>query len=162
MKRLTLLIAATSLLLSCAREETHPKPAEWQEVAIGANVLPLVLLVPDGQDNHLHSRWNETFGRLELIGDENDEIFIKESEITCEDKKRELNSSIFQVSYLEESDSILIYQTSVPGGEESYWNVFAVLRNDSTSYTAEQNPLIAYDREDIARLSSIIKRIKPN
>jgi len=162
MKRFTLFIAATSLLLSCTQEETHPKPTEWQEVAIGAKVLPLVILVPEGQDLELHSRWNETFGRLELTGAGNDEIFIKESEITCADKKRELNSSIFELSFLEDSDSLLIYQTSVPGGEESYWNVFAVVKGDSISYTAEQNPLIAYNREDILRLSSIIKRIKPN
>lgn len=162
MKRVIILIIATSLLYACTQEQKKIEEPKWQEVAIGAKVLPLAILVPNGQDFELHSRWNETFGRLELIGQDNDEIFIRESEITCEDKKRELNSSIFQVSYLEASDSILIYQTSVPGGEESYWNVFAVLHDDSTSYTAEQNPLIAYDREDITRLSSIIKRIKPN
>lgn len=162
MKRFTIFIAATSLLLSCSQEETHPKPTEWQEVAIGANVLPLVLRVPENEDPNIHPRWNETFGRLELSGQKNDEIFIRESLTTCADKKKELNAGIFEVRFLEESDSLLVYETSVPGGEESYWNIFATIYSDNIAFTAEQNPLIAYNRDDIERMVSVIKRIKAN
>jgi len=162
MKRFIVILAATSLLFSCAQEETHPKPVEWQEVAIGANVLPLFLRVPEYESLEVHSRWNETFGRLEIIGQKNDEIFVKESDITCADKIKELNSGIFNVNFLEKSDSILIYTTSVPGSAELYWNVFASIKGKSATYSAEQNPLIAYKREDITRIITIIKRIKAN
>ncbi len=162
MKRFIVLIAATSLLLSCTQEETHPKSTEWQEVAIGANVLPLILRMPERENVEVHSRWNETFGRLEIIGVQNDEIFIRESDISCADKRKELESGIFEVNYLEASDSLLIYTTSVPGSDEKYWNVFATKSGRQTTYTAEQNPLIAYSREDIKRMTTTIKRIKAN
>lgn len=162
MKRSILLIAATSLLLSCAQEQTHPKPTEWQEVAIGANVLPLVLRMPENEQVEVHSRWNETFGRLEIIGIKNDEIFIRESSISCAQKRKELESGVFEVNYLEENDSLLIYTTSVPGSDEIYWNVYATKRGKASIYAAEQNPLIAYSREDIVRMTATIKRIKAN
>lgn len=162
MKRIIILIAMTSLLFSCKQEEPLPKAPEWQEVDIGANVLPLHLRIPEGEEIHMHSHWNETFGRLELSGKENDEIFIQESQTTCADKKKELAGSIFEVSFLEDSDSLLIYRTSVPGSEESYWNIFALLTDKHANYIAEQNPLIAYDQEEILRISDIIKRIKAN
>ena len=162
MKRIILLIAATYLLLSCTREETLPKQPKWQEVAIGANVLPLALRIPENEALTISSRWNETFGRLELIGQENDMVFIQESETTCLEKQNELDAGIFNVSYVEQSDSLLVYKTSVPGGKESYWNVFASIKIGDTRYVIEQNPLIAYNREDIIRITDIIKRIKAN
>ena len=162
MKRIILLIAATSLLLSCKQENTFPKKTEWQEVAIGANVLPLSLRIPENEDVNVHARWNETFGRLELIGENNNEIFIRESLMTCADKKNELAADIFDVSYIEESDTMLVYKTSVPGGDEYYWNVFASIQADTSHYIIEQNPLIAYDQKAITQMATIIKRIKAN
>lgn len=156
------MIAMTSLLFSCAEDEVLPKQTEWQEVTIGANVLPLYLRIPVGEDPGVNPRWNETFGRLELIGKNNEEIFIRESTTTCSDKKKDLATSIFEVIFLEESDSLLIYRTSVPGGEESYWNIFASFTDGENSYVAEQNPLIAYDKEEILRMSDIIKHIEAN
>ena len=154
------MIAATSLLYACTQEQTKIEEPKWQEVAIGANVLPLAILVPPNEGPKYEARWNETFGRLELIGNDNEEIFIEESDHTCLEKQEELDSGIFQVEYFIQSDSILVYQTKIPSGTESYWNVYASIKVNDTQYSIEQNPLIAYNKEAILRMTEAINRIK--
>lgn len=140
-------------------QEIKVKPA-LIPVDLSHTGLPLLAKVPPIKGYEIDSKWNETFGRLELRDAYGMDLFIQESTGSCADKKREIEASIFDVKYDFENDSILCYTTSLPDGTPAYCHIFGSFAIGSSNYTFENNPLVECNSMQIAHMKSIIENIE--
>lgn len=122
--------------------------------------LPLVAMVPHKLGYQIESKWNDTFGRLELRDAFGMDLFIQEATRTCGDKKIEIQGSIFQVQYDFENDSLLCYTTSLPDGTPAYCHIYGSFAIGSSNFTFENNPLVECTPVQIAHMKVIIENME--
>ncbi len=122
--------------------------------------LPLIAMVVPKEGYQIEAKWNDTFGRLELQDTEGMDLFIQEIDLSCDEKKKEIESGIFNVEYVFENDSILCYTTSLPDGTPAYSHLFGSILIGESNYTFENNPLVECSPVQITHMKSVIENIQ--
>ena len=157
------IIALAFLILSsCApqsdKEEDEKEPTKtlWR-----AKELPFTLSVSPESKKLISAHWNAAFGRLEMEIPPSREVFVLQADYGVEDKIADLNLDVFQIHYLVKTDSLLIYESTIPSGNVSYWHFFRSFSIDGKDYYAENNPLVECTKNDVMLMSEIFRKIRP-
>jgi hypothetical protein len=155
------------VICACAAEEQRmvtPKlPVERTSRAIvrlDEQGMPITLEVDSEVLPHLSFQWNADFGRMEVDLPLNNQVFILQDDLDCTAKREELETGIFEISYLINTDSLLVYESRIPEGNVSYWHFFRVFELEGIRYYAENNPLIECSKNDVKLMSEIFSHIR--
>jgi|SRR5690554_4201879 len=155
------------LFSGCVPGENSP-PAVSQDVEerveylkydLSSGGLPLALLVEPGETPSLTATWNSAFGRMEVSDKRDMSIFISEDTLSCKTKMEEIESGIFQVSYIINTDSLIFYKTTLPDGHTPYWHFFASFPINGVNYVFENNPIIECTEKQIEAMTKIVGHI---
>lgn len=168
MEKTLLLIGFALIFWSCSGKNEREAPAveptlsKVETVAIPMNDfgLPLAIEVPLSRKKDFKKSWNENFGRLEVSASGGVDFFISESDLTLSQKKFEIESNIFIIEYIVEEPDLLIYEARLPDGSISYFNFFSIYSVAGIQYTAENNPLAEFTKEEILNMVELIKTIR--
>lgn len=155
------------LLSGCSLSENSPPPESedaeeeivYLKYDLSSGGLPLALLVEPGDTPDLRTSWNATFGRMEVSDKRDMSIFISEDTLSCKSKMEEIESGIFEVTYIEKSDSLIFYKTNLPDGHTPYWHFFASFPVNGIHYVFENNPIIECSEKQIERMTKIVRHI---
>ncbi len=154
------------LMFSCAQEEEQiveevATAPPVKVIDLSEGVFPLVAEVPENSKTNYSTKWNETFGRMEVSNDLGIELFISQNNISCAEKKREIESGIFEVNYAIDTDSLICYNTHLPDGTAEYWHVYASYKLGGYTYCFENNPLVEYNKSQAEFMVDFIGSVKP-
>lgn len=141
--------------------EKAPGVPAFKTVDLSSGGLPLIANIPAESKTRFDPRWNETFGRMEVSNDLGIEIFITQDKMTCAEKKQEIESGVFEIIYVVETDSLISYKAQLPGGNSEYWQVYACYELAGEPYCFESNPLIEYNKSQAAFMADFIGYLKP-
>ena len=155
------------LISGCTRDDNSPLPAledmdgkvEYQKYDLSSGGLPLALLVEPGEMPSLTATWNAAFGRMEVSNKRDMSIFISQDTLSCKSKMEEIESGIFQVSYIVNTDSLIFYKTNLPDGHTPYWHFFASFSINGVHYVFENNPIIECTEKQIEAMTQIVSHI---
>lgn len=154
---------ALVLSFSCAPEEKQEDVrTETGKVAWEAKELPFTLMVSPDSKDLLTARWNSAFGRLEMDIPPSREVFVLQSDYGVEDKITDLDLDVFEIIYLIKTDSLLVYESTIPAGNVSYWHFFRTFSIDGKPFYAENNPLVECTKNDVMLMSEIFSEIRPS
>lgn len=160
--RYIIIYLAFTLLASCTSEKVSDEgKKESVKVSWKAKELPFSLLVSPDTKELLSANWNSAFGRLEMEIPPSREVFVLQAEYGVEDKMADLNLDVFEIHYLVKTDSLLIYESTIPSGNVSYWHFFRSFSINDKHYYAENNPLIECTKNDVMLMSDIFGAIRP-
>jgi len=155
------------LISGCAPSEDLPpagledisEKIELQKFDLSSGGLPLAVLFEPGESPDLKAIWNPTFGRME-VSDTNDmSVFISQDTLSCKAKMEEIESGIFEVSYIVKTDTLIFYKTNLPDGHTPYWHFFASFPIDGVHYVFENNPIIECTEKQIERMTEMVGHI---
>lgn len=164
----TLYITALLLcLLSCSpngelelqKDDESTSIEGLQAVDLSSNGLPLTAFISKETAHDFRADWNDTFGRMEVSDESGLNLFIQETEYSCTDKKQEIESSIFEVEYNFDNDSILCYTTTLPDGTPAYSHIFASFEINGVNYAFENNPLVECNPSQIAHMKTFVENM---
>ena len=131
----------------------------YQKYDLSSGGLPLALLVKPDESFDLIATWNAAFGRME-VSDKNDmSVFISQDTLSCKSKMEEIESGIFEVTYIVNTDSLIFYKTNLPDGHTPYWHFFASFPIDGVHYVFENNPIIECNEKQIEVMTKIVGHI---
>lgn len=155
------------LVSGCIPGENSPPPGsedieekvEYQKHDLSSGGLPLALLVEPGVSSDLVATWNPIFGRMEVSDKEDMSIFILQDTLSCKSKMEEIESGIFEVTYIVNTDSLIFYKTNLPDGHTPYWHFFASFQIDGVHYVFENNPIIECTEKQIEAMTEIVGHI---
>ena len=154
------------LVVGCTPGENFPPGAddmgekvEYQKYDLSSGGLPLALLVEPGASSDLKATWNSAFGRMEVSNKDDMSIFISQDTLSCKSKMEEIESGIFEVSYIVNTDSLIFYKTNLPDGHTPYWHFFASFPINGVHYVFENNPIIECTEKQIEAMTKIIGHI---
>jgi len=156
------------ITFSCKRDGVLPgaNPGEdspklvMEQIDLSHGGLPLAILAEDLQPNDLHAKWNEAFGRMELTKDNSLNIFISQDTLSCMAKKQDIESGIFEISYIEDTDSLIFYKTTLPDGSAPYWHFFASFELNKVNYNFENDPLVECTERQIKLMTELIRNVR--
>lgn len=155
-----------ALAVSCTpheeeiHEEIEAEPT-FKTIDLSSGGLPLEAEIPAESKTKFEPEWNETFGRMEVSNDLGIEVFITQDKMTCAEKKQEIESGVFEIIYVVETDSLISYKAQLPSGNSEYWHVYACYELAGEPYCFESNPLIEYNKSQAAFMVDFIGYVKP-
>lgn len=132
---------------------------QFEIVDLSRGGLPLALKTEPGVTVELDARWNPAFGRMELSNAHDMSIFIVEDTLSVASKKADIEGEIFTISYLIETDSLILYKSTLPDGSTPYWHFFASFPVGNAHYIFENNPLIECTEGQIRAMTDLVGRI---
>lgn len=155
------------LISGCTPGENSPPPGsddvekktEYQKYDLSSGGLPLALLTEPDESPDLTATWNAAFGRMEVFDKDDMSIFISQDTLSCKSKMEEIESGIFEVSYIVNTDSLIFYKTNLPDGHTPYWHFFASFAIDGVHYVFENNPIIECTEKQIEVMTEIVGQI---
>lgn len=130
-----------------------------RQIDLSAGGLPLGLIEVPGEEAEVSTVWNPTFGRMEVDLKPDVSIFIKQDTVSIASKIAEIESGVFEITYLAKTDSLIFYKTSLPGGIAPYWHFFASFPIDGMYYNFENNPIIECNQRQIEKMLGFVSRI---
>ena len=156
------------ITFSCKRDGEFPdtNPDEEsskqhvEQIDLSEGGLPLAIFAKGLKPDDLQAKWNETFGRMELTKDNSLTIFISQDTLSCKARKRDIESGIFEISYIEDTDSLIFYKTTLPDGSIPYWHFFASFELNKINYNFENDPLIECTEKQIKLMTELIMKIR--
>ncbi len=122
--------------------------------------LPITVLNDDPSIAPLQSVWNATFGRVELSNGDGLSMYITRDTTTCAARKQELAEGVFETTYVVETDTLIFYESGLPGGSNSYFHFFASFELKNERYTFENNPLIEFSEAEIRQMVYLVQKAK--
>lgn len=128
-----------------------------ETIALTTYAMPIVLSVHASEKDEFELHWQTSFGRLEIRKGDGIDFFVVQDSITCASKAAEIESGIFEVEYIEKTDSILRYTAKIPGGDTEYHHFFASFEIDGIRYNFENNPLVEANEKQISTMVLIVK-----
>lgn len=131
----------------------------YELIDLSSGGFPLELKIYPDENPVIHSTWNATFGRMELNVKPDVNIFVKQDTVSIASKKEEIESGIFDISYITQNDSLIFYKASLPEGLASYWHFFALYSVDGIYYNFENNPIVECTEHQIEAMIDVVNRI---
>jgi hypothetical protein len=128
-----------------------------ETIALTDYAMPIALSVHASEKDEFELSWHPSFGRLEIRKGNLLDFFVVQDSITCATKATEIESGIFEIEYVEMTDSILRYTAKIPGGDTEYHHFFASFEIDGIRYNFENNPLVEASKKQIDDMVSIVK-----
>lgn len=152
------------LMASCSIDgDRHHESDTGHDMPVWESArLPIELSIDSSMKHSIREEWNASFGRLEIEIAPDLEIFVVQADYPTSAKLEDPSLGVFEIEFLNKSDSLLVYGSRIPGSDIEYWHFFRTFELNGKRYYAENNPLIEYSKHDVEVMSRIFADIRPS
>jgi len=142
--------------LAESKEEKSPR-ADWVEHSLQPFGMEVVLKVPEAVSDDVEIRRNDNFGRIEFSAGESIDFIISGEYEPFSARKRNLESGIFSIEYVEDHPDFILYKAMLPDGSSEYFNFVKEINYKGELHAVENNPLAEFSEEEIRLMAEIVE-----
>jgi hypothetical protein len=104
--------------------------------------------------------FNEATGKLEVTSGKKVSYQVTELELNLDERKKQLESGIFKISYTTNQPDQIIYRSELPDGSNAYYHFVLIKKLDNRTFVFEDNPLLQFNESEIKLMvEGILKAI---
>jgi hypothetical protein len=159
------------LVFSCNSDENHSTADEsidvvseekFDFVAPSDKNFPFKVAVLSKSIDHAEPLviFNEATGKLEVSSGKKVSYQVTELELNLEERKKQLESGIFKISYTANQPDQIVYRSELPDGSTACYHFIVIKKLDNRTFVFEDNPLLQFNQSEISLMvEGILKTI---